>query len=90
MEITLVLPSLDDLFGWFVAWFCFGVIFNVIHAVSFVVCDYGRTARQLPHLYGLLMVFADSLFWPANIRNIKMNLSYNKFNRGYKYYRSGA
>ena len=86
-ELTIVLPTLNEVFGWFVAWFCFGVMFNVIHSVSFVWCDYGRVAKSLPCWAGIFMVFVDSLFWPANIKAIKQNLSERNFNRQIDYYR---
>jgi hypothetical protein len=85
-DVVISLPTLNELFGWFVAWFCFGVMFNVAHAISFVWCDYGRTARELPWWAGIIMVFLDSLLWPANIKSIRDNLSPQRFNRKINYY----
>ena len=86
-EITITLPTMQSVVNLLIYWFCFGVVFNVVHAFAFVACDYGRTSSRLPWYMGMLMVFVDSFFWPANIKSIRDNLSASRFNRSYNHYR---
>lgn len=80
-ELVINIPTLNEFIGWFVCWFCFGVMFNVIHSIAFVSCDYGRTARSMRGIALFAMVILDSLFWPANIKSIRDNISVDRFNR---------
>lgn len=74
-EVMITLPTLNEVFGWFVFWVCIGSVVNAIHCFSFVWCNYGRTANSMTWYFCLAMVVIDTIFWPANIKNIRDNFS---------------
>ncbi len=86
-NILITVPTLSEVFGWFVFYVWCGVIAYTIYAVSFVVCDYGRTAKRISIAAGLFDMAVNIAFWPLMYRYIKDNFSYRHFNRPYNYYR---
>lgn len=45
-EILITVPTLNEVFGWFVFWVWCGVVVYTVYSFSFVICDYGRYCRK--------------------------------------------